>query len=234
MLRVENIDVARGKLRVIEGTSFEVQKGEFVSIIGSNGAGKTSLLYTISGLLQPSSGSIVFEGESIMGMAPWQICERGIIHVPEGRKLFPDMTVMENLEMGCFLPRSRKCKAESLKMVCHLFPILEERRNQKVGTLSGGEQQMLAVGRGLMGAPKLLLLDEPTLGLAPRVGAEIFEALRFLKEQGITFLVVSQEVLQVLSIAHRVYVMENGRIVLEGSGEGLLHNERVREAYLGL
>lgn len=234
MLRVENIHVARGKLRVLEDVSFEVQEGEFVGVIGSNGAGKTSLLYSISGLLQPFSGSIVFLGESIVGLAPWQICDRGIIHIPEGRKLFPDMTVMENLEMGCYLPRPRKCKADSLKMVYLLFPVLEERRKQKAGTLSGGEQQMLAVGKGLMGTPKLLMLDEPTLGLAPRLGVEIFETLKFLKEQGVTSLVVSQEVLQVLRLADRVYVMENGRIVLQGSGEELLHNERVREAYLGL
>ncbi len=232
MLKVSNLNVSYKGLQALWDVSLEVKEGEFVALIGSNGAGKTTLLKTISGLLQPSSGSIEFLGERIDGLPSHKICELGVIHIPEGRKLFPLMKVVENLEMGAYLPRSRREVHNSLRQVYQLFPFLKERQNQDAGTLSGGEQQMLAIGRGLMAKPKLLMLDEPTLGLSPKLGAEIFKTLKLLNQQGITILLVSQEVYQALTLAGRAYVLENGRIVLEG--ENLLENEAVKESYLGL
>jgi len=234
MLKVNKINVFHGKLQAIWDVSLEVGEREFVTVIGPNGAGKTTLLMAISGVSQPSSGSIEFRGERLDGLPPHKICERGIIQIPEGRKIFPLMKVSENLEMGAYLAEPRKSVKDSLERVCHLFPILKEGQNQLAGTLSGGEQQMLALGRGLMSQPKLLMLDEPTLGLSPKLAIEMLGTLKLLNEQGVTILLVSQEVLRSLEITQRAYVLENGRVALEGTGEKLLANEGIRRSYLGL
>jgi branched-chain amino acid transport system ATP-binding protein len=234
MLRVEGLNVFYGGLQALRDVSLEVREGEFVTLIGPNGAGKTTLLRTISGLMQPASGTITFRGETLNDLPAHAICERGLIQVPEGRELFPRMTVLENLEIGAYLPAARKRRAQSLERVYRLFPLLRERQRQDAGTLSGGEQQMVAIGRGLMGNPSLLMLDEPTLGLAPVLVAEILHTLKQLNEEGMTILLVSQEVRQALALAHRAYVLENGRIVREGPAEDLLEDRSVRSAYLGL
>jgi branched-chain amino acid transport system ATP-binding protein len=212
----------------------EVGDLEFVSLIGSNGAGKTTLLMAISGVIKPSSGLIEFEGERIDRLSPHKICERGVIQVPEGRKIFPFMKVSENLEMGAYLPEARKYLKGSMERVYHLFPILEDRQNQLAGTLSGGEQQMLAIGRGLMSRPRLLMLDEPSLGLSPKLAAQMLSTLKLLHQQGTAILLVSQEVLRSLEITQRAYVLENGRVSLEGIGGELRQNEEIRKSYLGL
>ena len=234
MLKVEGLNVFYGGLQALRDVSLEVREGEFVTLIGPNGAGKTTLLRTISGLIRPASGTITFRGETLNGLPSHAICERGLIQVPEGRELFPRMTVLENLEIGAYLPAARERRAQSLERVYRLFPLLRERWRQDAGTLSGGEQQMVAIGRGLMGNPSLLMLDEPTLGLAPLLVAEILHTLKQLNEEGMTILLVSQEVRQALALAHRAYVLENGRIVREGSAEVLLEDRSVRSAYLGL
>lgn len=234
MLKVDKVNVSYGGLQALWDVSVEVSEHEFVTIIGSNGAGKTTLLKTISGVIKPSSGSIDFQGKRLDGLAPHKICEMGIIHIPEGRKIFPLMKVSENLEMGAYLPEARKRARDSVERVYHLFPVLKERQSQLAGTLSGGEQQMLALGRGLMSQPKLLMLDEPSLGLSPKLAMEMLGTLKLLNEQGITILLVSQEVLQSLRLAQRAYVLENGRVALEGSGEKLLQDEAIRKSYLGL
>ncbi len=234
MLKVSDLNVAYDHLPALRGIVLGVEKGEIVSVIGSNGAGKTTLLKTISGLLRPTSGSVLFEQERIDGLPPFAICQRGIVQVPEGRKIFPRMKVIDNLQMGAYLPRAKKYFRETLEEVFNLFPILGERKKQIAATLSGGEQQMLAIGRGLMALPKLLMLDEPSLGLAPKTSQEIFQTLEKLSKKGFTILLISQDVLQSLRLGERAYVLENTRIVMEGKGADLLQDQKVREAYLGI
>jgi branched-chain amino acid transport system ATP-binding protein len=234
MLEVQNLSVAYGKLVALRGVSLSVREGQVVAVIGSNGAGKTTLLRAISGLQPPLSGSIRFLGQRIDGLPTQEVCRLGIIHVPEGRKLFPQMRVLHNLQMGAYLPEARRHFRVSLGRVYQLFPRLEERRRQRAGLLSGGEQQMLAIGRALMSRPRLLLVDEPSLGLAPKLVSEIFGILRLLNEEGTTVLLVSQEVRQALELAHWAYVLENGVITLEGPSRDLLGHPRIKEAYLGL
>jgi amino acid/amide ABC transporter ATP-binding protein 2, HAAT family (TC 3.A.1.4.-) len=234
MLKVDKVNVLHGKLQAIWDVSLEVGDHEFVTIIGPNGAGKTTLLMAISGVIKPSSGLIEFQGKRLDGLPPHKICERNIIQVPEGRKIFPLMKVSENLEMGAYLPETRKSAKDSMEQVYQLFPILKERQNQLAGTLSGGEQQVLALARGLMSQPKLLMLDEPSLGLSPKLAMEMLSILKRLHEQGIAILLVSQEVLRSLKVTQRAYVLENGRIAMEGSGEELLQNKDIRKSYLGL
>lgn len=234
MLNVENANVFYGDLQAIQDVSFQVNAGETVVIVGSNGAGKTTTLRTISGLMHPRSGSIRFLGDRIEQLPPHEIVERGIAQIPEGRHLWPYMTVLENLETGAYMPDARTKMDESLRWVFELFPQLKERQNQLAGTLSGGEQQMLAVGRGLMSRPKLLMLDEPSLGLAPRLMLTVFEIVKTINEQGVTILLVEQNVWHALQLADRGYVLETGRIVIEGSGEELIENEHVKRSYLGM
>jgi len=234
MLKVNSISVFYGKLQAIRDIRIEVAENDFVAVIGSNGAGKTTLLRAISGLTKISSGSIEFKGERLDGLLPRRICEMGIIQVPEGRKIFPFMKVKENLLLGAYLPRPRKLIQDSLSQVYQLFPVLKERQNQLAKNLSGGEQQMVAIGRGLMSRPLLLILDEPTLGLSPKLAAEMLMSLKQLNERGITTLLVSQEVVQSLQLSQRAYVLENGRVVLEGTGNELSQNEHIRKAYLGM
>ena len=234
MLKVNSISVFYGKLQAIRDIRIEVAENDFVAVIGSNGAGKTTLLRAISGLTKILSGSIEFKGERLDGLLPRRICEMGIIQVPEGRKIFPFMKVRENLQLGAYLPRPRKLIQDSLSQVYQLFPVLKERQNQLAKNLSGGEQQMVAIGRGLMSRPLLMILDEPTLGLSPKLAAEMLMSLKQLKERGITILLVSQEVVQSLQLSHRAYVLENGRVVLEGTGNELSQNEHIRKAYLGM
>lgn len=235
MLKVDNISAAYGKALALKEVSLRVEKGEIVSLIGANGAGKTTTLRVISGMIRPLKGEVTFEGRSIVGLEPYQITSIGIIHVPEGRGLFPEMTVRENLEMGAFLRTDKDSISEDLEFVYSLFPVLKEREKQLAGTLSGGEQQMLAIGKGLMGNPKLLMLDEPSLGLAPMLVDKIFETIiQINKEKGTTILIVEQNAYMALTSSHRAYVIENGVTVMEGTGEELLGNEHVRKAYLGI
>lgn len=233
MLKVEGLSVSYGSLRALWDVSLEVHKGELVAIIGSNGAGKTTLLRTISGLHDPTSGTITFLGRRIDHMPSHKICEMGLVHIPEGRKLFPLMSVSDNLDMGAYPTTARPHRLESLARVFGAFPLLKNRQRQDAGTLSGGEQQMLAVGRGLMTKPALLMLDEPTLGLSPVMAKQILDTLKTLNDQGLTILLVSQEVYQALNIASRAYVIENGRVVLDGKACDLLNSELVRSSYLG-
>jgi branched-chain amino acid transport system ATP-binding protein len=228
------LNVFYDELQALIEVSIHVEEHDLLVVIGSNGSGKTTLLRTISGLNRPRSGRIWFGGESIEDEATDRICERGIDHVPEGRKLFPQMTVYENLEMGAYLLTKKGMLADQLEEVYRIFPILRRRLKQLAGTLSGGEQQMLAVGRALMARPRLLMLDEPTLGLAPKAAYEIYSVLEQLNRDGLSILLVSQDVLQALKIAGRAYVLENGRISMEGSGSDLLGNPKVKEAYLGI
>lgn len=234
VLKIDGIHTFYGQIEALKGVSVTVDKGEIVTLIGANGAGKSTTLRTISGLLAPKMGSIEFMGETISGMPVHQVTAKGIIHVPEGRRIFPRMTVEENLEMGAFLrtkdPAGIK---ESMDYVFELFPRLKERRTQKGGTLSGGEQQMLAMGRGMMALPKLLMLDEPSMGLAPVVVETIFETIVKLNKEGITILLVEQNAAIALATAHRGYVLETGSVVLSGPGKELLHDEKVRKTYLG-
>ena len=234
MLEVTNIDAFYGKSQALWDVSFEVNEGEIVALVGANGAGKSTLLKIISGLLRPASGSVTFLGERIDGRAPHNIVEMGICHVPEGRRLFTQMSVHENLEMGAYLGEAWKQKDQTLQRVCEVFPILKERQGQLASTLSGGEQQMVAMGRGLMSRPKLCMFDEPSYGLAPLLVTEIFRVIQDLRDQGMTILLVEQNVRQSLEIADRACVLENGRIALAGQCEALLEEELVRKAYLGL
>ena len=234
MLIVENLEVHYQELRALRGISLKVAERNLVALIGSNGAGKTTLLNAISGLIHTVSGQINWNGQSILGCSPDDICQNGVIQVPEGRKLFARMTVEENLEMGAYLPQARARAAESRQMVFETFPRLSERRRQVAGSLSGGEQQMVAVARAIMARPKLLMLDEPSLGLSPLMAAEIFQVIESLNQRGITILLISQEVLHALSIAHYAYVLENGKIILDGPAQQLLDDPRIKEAYLGL
>ncbi len=231
MLRIEAIHTSYGPISAIKGIDMEVRKGEIVSLIGSNGAGKSTCLMTISGILKPSKGSIFLGKRNIAGLSPHSIVSQGICQVPEGRRIFPRLTVLENLEMGAFLQRSDF--TSTLHRVFKLFPILEERKKQYGGTLSGGEQQMLAIGRALMANPDILLLDEPSLGLAPIMVSKIFRTIQEINSEGVTVLLVEQNARAALKLSHRGYVLENGMITLSGSGNDLLDNEKVRQAYLG-
>lgn len=234
MLKVKNIDVFYGDLHALWGVSFEVNEGEIVSLVGSNGAGKSTVLNTISGLLKPRNGFIEFLGNEISGVPPYRIVEYGIVQIPEARRLFPDLTTVENLELGALRGEARRRRSESIEWVFELFPILKERAKQAAGTLSGGEQQMLAIARGLMARPHLLMFDEPSLGLAPILVRQVFEIIEKINKEGITVLLVEQNVRHSLSISNRAYVLENGRITLKGKGKELLEDKHVKEAYLGL
>lgn len=234
MLEVKNINVFRGKLQTLWDVSFEVKKGEAVALIGSNGAGKTTLLSTIAGLFKPSSGTILFHGKKIGGLSPNQIVGLGVSYVAEDRKLFPHMKVRENLQLGAYSSRARKWRRKAFELVYQLFPVLKERENQLVVTLSGGEQRMVAVGRGLMSNPALLILDEPSQGISPKVTVEIFEAAEKLRKHGISILVAEQNIYSALKFADRGYVMETGKLTLEGKSSELLENKYVKEAFLGL
>lgn len=234
MLEVRELVAGYGEVQVLRGVSLRVGRGEVVALVGSNGAGKTTTLRTISGLIRPAAGQVFFDGRRIDGLEPHQIVRLGVVQVPEGRKLFPSLTVLENLELGAYVPEARRYRAQSLELVFELFPVLAERRRQAAGTLSGGQQQMLVIGRALMARPKLLMLDEPSLGLAPNVVAEIFRKVGQIREAGTTVLLVEQNVRRALRVADRGYVLENGRIVLEGSGAELMANDHVRRAYLGI
>ncbi len=234
MLEVSKIDTFYGKVQALWDVSLKIDEAEIVALVGSNGAGKSTLLNTISGLLRPASGSIDFLGQRIDGLAPHVIVELGLSHIPEGRKLFATMTVRENLELGAYTPEAWKNKQKTLEQVYQVFPILKEREKQLARTLSGGEQQMLAMGRGLMSRPKLCMFDEPSYGLAPRLMLEVFQVIKSLREQGITILLIEQNVPRTLEIADRAYVLENGRVVLEGVCDELLQSDYVRKAYLGI
>jgi len=234
MLEVSNLDVFYGKAQALRGVSLRVNEGEIVALVGANGAGKTTLLNTISGLLHPASGSVEFLGKRIDRLAPHKVVKLGICQIPEGRKLFSDMTVWDNLEMGAYTSEARKRKEETHEQVYQLFPVLKERARQSAKKLSGGERQMVAIGRGLMSSPRLCMLDEPSYGLAPNLLSEVLGVIKHLREQGITIFLVEQNVRHTLETADRAYVLENGRIVLEGKGEDLLQDEQVKKAYLGL
>jgi branched-chain amino acid transport system ATP-binding protein len=234
MLKVSNIDTFYGKTQALWDVSLNIDEAEIVALVGANGAGKTTLLNTISGLLRPASGTVEFLGRRIDGMAPHHIVELGLSHIPEGRRLFADMTVRENLELGAYTSGAWKQKAETLEQVYQTFPVLKEREGQLARTLSGGEQQMLAMGRGLMSRPRLCMFDEPSYGLAPKLLLEVFQVIKSLREQGITVLLIEQNVRHTLEIADRAYVLENGRIALEGAGDKLLQSDHVRKAYLGI
>jgi len=231
LLQVEDIEVRYGAIRALKGVSFEVTEGEVVALLGANGAGKTTTQKTVSGMLQPALGQILFDGERIDGIPAHKLISMGICHVPEGRRVFPRMTVQENLEMGAF--RFKRPDTAVFKHVLELFPRLGERIKQHAGTLSGGEQQMLAIGRALMGKPRLLLLDEPSMGLAPLIVKQIFDIVREINSSGVTVLIVEQNAAQALGLANRGYVLETGEIVLTGTGRELLADDRVRAAYLG-
>ena len=233
MLKIDNIHVYYGAIHALKGVSLEVHKGEIVTLIGANGAGKSTTLRTVSGLLAPKSGGISFLGENIAGMPAHEIVKHGISQVPEGRRIFAEMSVQENLEMGAFTRTDKAGVEKDFEIVYNRFPRLKERRKQQAGTLSGGEQQMLAMGRALMSRPKLLLLDEPSMGLAPLLIKEIFSIIEDINREGTTVLLVEQNANMALSIAHRAYVMETGRITLQGAAKELAASEDVRKAYLG-
>jgi branched-chain amino acid transport system ATP-binding protein len=234
MLMVEHLAVFYGDVQALWDVSLQVAPGEIVTLIGSNGAGKTTTLNTLSGLLRPRSGSLLFQQRDLQREPPHRIVEAGLVHIAEGRDLFPQMTVLENLELGAFPKRARSVRRETLQFVMELFPRLRERQYQAAGTLSGGEQQMLAIGRGLMAKPLLLMLDEPSLGLAPLVVGELFDCLHRIHANNVTILLVEQNVHQALELADRAYVLENGRTVRAGTAAELLADDAIREAYLGL
>lgn len=233
MLKINDLHVAYGGIKALRGISLEVPEGKIVTLIGSNGAGKSTTLRTISGLVKATSGSITYNGKELLGMPINQIIEEGIIHVPEGRRVFSDMSVLENLKIGAYLRRDKAQIAEDIKWVYSLFPRLAERHWQMAGTLSGGEQQMLAVGRALMGRPKVLMMDEPSLGLAPLIVRDIFTIIREINKQGMTILLIEQNANMALHTADIGYVLETGLITLSGPGKELLRDEKVRKAYLG-
>jgi len=228
------VNVRYGLFKAVSDLSLKIDKNEIVSVIGSNGAGKTTTLRTISGILHPESGQVIYMGQEISRLDPAEIVERGISHVPEGRRVFPYLTVEENLAMGAYSPRARKKMKESMGLVHNLFPRLKERMKQMACTLSGGEQQMLAIGRALMSAPSLLMLDEPSSGLAPNLVSLVFEKIAETNKEGVSILLVEQHAREALELANRAYVLETGHLTLEGKGEDLLKDERVRKAYLGL
>lgn len=234
MLEVRNIDTRYGKIQALWDICLEVNQAEIVALVGANGAGKTTLVNTISGLIRPASGNVLFQGEQINGLPSHLIVGLGISHVPQGGKVFPDMNVLENLEMGSYPIHAWKQKSETFEQVFQLFPRLQERQKQLARTLSGGEHQMLAIGRALMSKPKLCIFDEPSYGLAPMMVKEMFHIIQNLREQGITILLIEQNVHQSLEIADRAYVLENGRISLQGNSDELLKSDYIRKAYLGL
>jgi branched-chain amino acid transport system ATP-binding protein len=234
MLEVNNLDIFYGKSQAMRDVSLRVNEGEIVALVGSNGAGKTTLLNTISGLIRPASGSVEFLGNRIDRLAPHKIMKLGICQIPEGRKLFSGMTVWDNLEMGAYNSEAWKQRKETLEQVYQIFPVLKERRRQSASKLSGGERQMVAIGRGLMSSPRLCMFDEPSYGLAPKLFSEVLEVIKHLRERGITIFLVEQNVRKTLEVADRAYVLENGRVVLEGKGKDLLKDETVKKAYLGL
>jgi len=234
MLKVNNLNIFHGKMQVLWDVSLRIEEEEIVAVIGANAAGKTTLLKGISGLLSPASGTVEFLGRRIDKVPPYRIAELGISHIPEGGGVFPDMTVRENLELGAYVREARRRKNDTLEWVYQIFPTLKERAGQLARTLSGGERQMLAVGRGLMLRPRLCMLDEPSYGLGPIVVAEIFRVVRELHERGTTILLVEQDVKRALEVANRAYLLENGQVVLEGDCERFLQDDYVRKAYLGL
>jgi len=234
MLKIENLDVFYGDAQALDGVSLEIAAGAIVAIVGANGAGKTSLIRTIAGMLRPARGRILYRGTDIAGWPSHKVCDLGIGQVAEGRQVFPTLTVVENLAMGAMLPRAHAGRERNFDRVYALFPTLAERRTQAAGTLSGGEQQMLAIGRCLMGAPDLVMFDEPSLGLAPTVVQSVLKTVRDLNRDGLTCVLVEQNVAVSLKLASHAYVLENGRITLSGSGAALLADDRVRQAYLGL
>jgi branched-chain amino acid transport system ATP-binding protein len=234
MLRVENLDVFYGDVQALNGVSLEIEEGAIVAIVGANGAGKTTLIRALAGMQQQLSGKIEFRGTDIAGWPSYRVCNLGIGQVAEGRLIFPTLTVAENLDIGAMLPRARAERVKNKERVLSLFPVLAERARQAAGTLSGGEQQMLAIGRCLMGAPELIMFDEPSLGLAPAIVRTVLDTISELNRSGLTCLLVEQNVAQSLKLASRAYVLENGRITLSGTGNELLADDRVRSAYLGL
>jgi branched-chain amino acid transport system ATP-binding protein len=234
MLRVHELDVFHGDAQALDGVSLEIAEGTIAAIVGANGAGKTSLIRTIAGIHRPARGRIVFRDTDITGWESYRVCNLGIGQVAEGRQIFPSLSVAENLDVGAMLPRARGRRAENLDRVLALFPVLAERSNQAAGTLSGGEQQMLAIGRCLMGAPELVMFDEPSLGLAPAMVQNVLRTVRDLNREGLTCVLVEQNVAVSLKLAAQAYVLENGRITLAGRGEELLADDRVRQAYLGM
>ncbi len=234
MLRVENLDVSYGDVQALDGVSLEIEEGAIVAIVGANGAGKTTLIRAVAGMQQQLSGKIEFRGTDIAGWPSYRVCNLGIGQVAEGRLVFPTLTVAENLDIGAMLPRARAERVKNKERVLSLFPVLAERSRQAAGTLSGGEQQMLAIGRCLMGAPELIMFDEPSLGLAPAIVRTVLDTISELNRSGLTCLLVEQNVAQSLKLASRAYVLENGRITLSGTGNELLADDRVRSAYLGL
>jgi branched-chain amino acid transport system ATP-binding protein len=233
MLRVENLDVLYGDAQALDGVSLEIEEGAIVAIVGANGAGKTSLIRTIAGMLKPARGRILFRGQDIAGAPSHKVCNLGIGQVAEGRQVFPTLSVAENLAMGAMIARASAACARNLDKVYGLFPVLAERRAQSAGTLSGGEQQMLAIGRCLMGEPELVMFDEPSLGLAPAIVQSMLKIVRDLNRDGLTCVLVEQNVVVSLKLASQAYVLENGRITLAGTGTALLNDDRVRQAYLG-
>ena len=234
MLKIRSLDVAYGGLRALSGVSLDVERGQFVAVVGPNGAGKTTLFKTISGVVTPAAGEITYNGANLLSVAPAERAQLGIAHVPEGRQVFASMTVMENLEMGAYTRKGQERWSETLPMILQLFPILAERRDQLAGTLSGGEQQMLAIGRGLASAPELLMLDEPSMGLAPAIVDAIFERIQLIHKNGLTILLVEQRVAEALETCDHGYVLETGRVSMEGNHKTLMSDERVRRAYLGM
>jgi branched-chain amino acid transport system ATP-binding protein len=234
ILQVEGVDLYYGDAQALDGVSIAAEEGELVAIVGANGAGKTSLIRTIAGIESPRSGRVTFRGADLTGLPSHRICDLGIGQVAEGRQIFPSLTVEENLEMGGLLPRARAAMGETMREVFTMFPRLAERRSQPAGTMSGGEQQMLAIGRCLMGKPQLVMFDEPSLGLAPALVQELFRTIRDLNRRGLTVLLVEQNVVASLKLANRAFVLENGRIVMSGTGAELLADDRVRQSYLGI
>ena len=233
MLKVEDLNVYYGMIHAIKGISLNVNKGEVVSLVGANGAGKTTTLQAISGMLKPKSGSVSYRDHNLLTTPPHKIIQLGMAHVPEGRRVFAEMSVLENLEMGAFISKNKAKDKANLDRIFAHFPRLEERKKQPAGTLSGGEQQMLAIGRALMGSPDMLLLDEPSMGLSPLLVKEIFKIIKELNDDGMTILLVEQNAKQALSISNRGYVLETGKIVLDGNAKDLLENDAVKKAYLG-
>ena len=234
MLKIRSLDVAYGGLKALSGVSLDVEEGQLVAVVGPNGAGKTTLFKTISGVVTPLAGEIVYKGRSLLAVPPYERAKLGIAHVPEGRQVFASMTVMENLEMGAYARRDRRRRPELLPSVIEIFPILAERRQQLAGTLSGGEQQMLAIARGLASAPDLLMLDEPSMGLAPTIVDTVFDRIEYIRRtHGLTILLVEQRVAEALKLCDRGYVLETGRMILDGSHDTLMSNAEVQRAYLG-
>ena len=234
MLKIRSLDVAYGGLKALSGVSLDVEEGQLVAVVGPNGAGKTTLFKTISGVVRPLAGEIVYKGKSLLAVPPHDRAKLGIAHVPEGRQVFASMTVMENLEMGAYARRDRRRRPDLLPSIIEIFPILAERRHQLAGTLSGGEQQMLAIARGLASAPDLLMLDEPSMGLAPTIVDTVFDRIEYIRRaHGLTILLVEQRVAEALELCDRGYVLETGRMILDGSHDALMSNAEVQRAYLG-